>query len=142
MQNSASQAVSIYTKPPVTSAPNSATGGQHVFEPHQRGSSHVFCRVGERQWPRCQLGCKGAVERARHRTDVEFCTGTRSRKNINVLSAGVLPIPRNRGRRRVRLLVKATKGVPLQGATLRWTARCRLKGDLRLSVDIDPQNFF
>ncbi|AZV77170.1 primosomal protein N' [Parasedimentitalea marina] len=52
------------------------------------------------------------------------------------------PIARIRGRHRVRLLVKAAKGVPLQEAISRWIAPCRLKGDLRLNVDIDPQNFF
>ncbi|AHD01652.1 primosomal protein N' [Leisingera methylohalidivorans] len=52
------------------------------------------------------------------------------------------PIARVRGRHRVRLLVKAAKGVPLQEAIARWTAPLRLKGDLRLSIDIDPQSFF
>ncbi|MFY0311195.1 primosomal protein N' [Leisingera sp. D0M16] len=52
------------------------------------------------------------------------------------------PIARVRGRHRVRLLVKAAKGVPLQDAIARWIAPLRLKGELRLSVDIDPQSFF
>ncbi|MHA6263615.1 primosomal protein N' [Arenibacterium sp. CAU 1754] len=52
------------------------------------------------------------------------------------------PIARVRGRHRVRLLVKADKGTPLQGALSRWIAPFRLKGDLRLSVDIDPQSFY
>ncbi|MEX0302353.1 MAG: primosomal protein N' [Leisingera sp.] len=51
------------------------------------------------------------------------------------------PIARVRGRHRVRLLVKAAKGAPLQEALARWTAPLRLKGDLRLSIDIDPQSF-
>ncbi|WP_065333859.1 primosomal protein N' [Tritonibacter mobilis] len=51
------------------------------------------------------------------------------------------PIARVRGRHRVRLLVKADKGVPLQDAITRWTAPFKLRGDLRLNVDIDPQNF-
>ncbi|MGD9864880.1 MAG: primosomal protein N' [Pseudodonghicola sp.] len=51
------------------------------------------------------------------------------------------PIARVRGRHRVRLLVKAAKGAPLQEALSRWLAPVRLKGDLRLSVDIDPQSF-
>ena len=51
------------------------------------------------------------------------------------------PIARIRGRHRVRLLVKAVKGAPLQEALARWLAPVRLKGDLRLSVDIDPQSF-
>ncbi|MFY9211382.1 MAG: primosomal protein N' [Aestuariivita sp.] len=52
------------------------------------------------------------------------------------------PIARIRGRHRVRLLVKAPKGAPLQDAIARWIAPFRLKGDLRLSVDIDPQSFY
>ncbi|WP_050931135.1 primosomal protein N' [Aestuariivita boseongensis] len=52
------------------------------------------------------------------------------------------PIARIRGRHRVRLLVKAAKGAPIQGAIARWIAPIRLKGDLRLSVDIDPQSFY
>ncbi|MEM8730985.1 MAG: primosomal protein N' [Pseudomonadota bacterium] len=52
------------------------------------------------------------------------------------------PIARIRGRHRVRLLIKADKGVALQDAIARWLAPVRLKGDLRLAVDIDPQSFF
>ena len=52
------------------------------------------------------------------------------------------PIARIRGRHRVRLLVKADKGAPLQEALKRWIAPLRLTGDLRLSVDIDPQSFY
>ncbi|WP_158968895.1 primosomal protein N' [Chachezhania sediminis] len=51
------------------------------------------------------------------------------------------PIARIRGRHRVRLLVKADKGAPLQAALARWLAPVRPKGDLRLAVDIDPQSF-
>jgi primosomal protein N' (replication factor Y) (superfamily II helicase) len=52
------------------------------------------------------------------------------------------PIARIRGRHRVRLLVKAAKGVALQEALARWIAPFPLKGDMRLSVDIDPQSFY
>ncbi len=52
------------------------------------------------------------------------------------------PIARIRGRHRVRLLVKAPKGVALQGALAEWVRPIKLKGDLRLSIDIDPQSFF
>ena len=52
------------------------------------------------------------------------------------------PIARIRGRHRVRLLVKAAKSVALQAALAKWVAQVRLKGDLRLAVDIDPQSFF
>ncbi|MEX3016436.1 primosomal protein N' [Gymnodinialimonas hymeniacidonis] len=52
------------------------------------------------------------------------------------------PIARVRGRHRVRLLVKAPKGVALQPAISRWISGLKLPGNLRLAVDIDPQNFF
>ncbi len=52
------------------------------------------------------------------------------------------PIARVRGRHRVRLLVKAPKGVAVQAAVAAWVAQVRLKGDLRMAIDIDPQSFF
>ncbi len=51
------------------------------------------------------------------------------------------PIARVRGRHRVRLLVKAEKGAPLQAAIAEWLAQFKLPRDLRLAVDIDPQSF-
>ncbi|MBI1219064.1 MAG: primosomal protein N' [Rhodobacteraceae bacterium] len=51
------------------------------------------------------------------------------------------PIARIRGRHRVRLLVKAEKGVPLQAALARWVGQLKPPNDLRLSIDIDPQSF-
>jgi primosomal protein N' (replication factor Y) len=52
------------------------------------------------------------------------------------------PIARIRGRHRVRLLVRADKGAPLQTALARWLGQVRLTGSLRLAVDIDPQSFY
>ena len=52
------------------------------------------------------------------------------------------PIARIRGRHRVRLLVKAPKGVALQGAVAEWIGQVRASNQLRLSVDIDPQSFY
>lgn len=52
------------------------------------------------------------------------------------------PIARVRGRHRVRLLVKAAKSAPLQEALARWVAQLRIKGDLRIAIDIDPQSFY
>ncbi|WP_300547742.1 primosomal protein N' [Roseovarius sp.] len=52
------------------------------------------------------------------------------------------PIARIRGRHRVRLLVKAPKGVALQGAVADWVAQVRLPPQARLTVDIDPQSFY
>lgn len=52
------------------------------------------------------------------------------------------PIARVRGRHRVRLLVKADKGTPIQAAIKRWLAPVKLLGDMRIAVDIDPQSFY
>ncbi|MEM7732062.1 MAG: primosomal protein N', partial [Pseudomonadota bacterium] len=52
------------------------------------------------------------------------------------------PIARIRGRHRVRLLVKAPKGVALQPALARWIHPVRGSAQFRLAVDIDPQSFF
>ena len=52
------------------------------------------------------------------------------------------PIARVRGRHRVRLLVKAEKSAPIQAALAQWVGQFKLKGDIRLSVDIDPQSFY
>ena len=51
------------------------------------------------------------------------------------------PVARVRGRHRVRLLVKAERGAPLQEALAQWTGAVALPGDLRLSLDVDPQSF-
>jgi len=51
------------------------------------------------------------------------------------------PIARIRGRHRVRLLVKAPKGVALQQALAKWIWQMRVPNQARLSVDIDPQSF-
>ena len=52
------------------------------------------------------------------------------------------PIARIRGRHRVRLLVKAAKGAPLQAALVRWLAPFPARGDMRIAVDIDPMSFY
>lgn len=52
------------------------------------------------------------------------------------------PIARIRGRHRVRLLVKAEKTAALQNALTQWLAQVRMSPQCRLSVDIDPQNFY
>jgi len=52
------------------------------------------------------------------------------------------PVARIRGRFRVRLLVKAPRGVSLQPALRRWQEGVRLPTNTRISIDIDPQSFF
>ncbi|MEO0621625.1 MAG: primosomal protein N' [Pseudomonadota bacterium] len=51
------------------------------------------------------------------------------------------PIARIRGRMRVRLLVKAPKGIALQPALRAWRAGVKIPASVRVSIDIDPQSF-
>ena len=64
------------------------------------------------------------------------------RIGAEVYGPAAAPVARIRGRHRVRLLVKAKRGAPFQGALAEWLAQVRLPANLRLSVDIDPQRFF
>ena len=68
--------------------------------------------------------------------------GVLRRVGAQVFGPAPAPIARVRGRHRVRLLVKALKGVALQAALAEWAGQVKLKGDLRLAIDIDPQSFF
>ncbi|MBV2358767.1 primosomal protein N' [Thalassococcus sp. CAU 1522] len=68
--------------------------------------------------------------------------GALRRAGAQVFGPAAAPVARVRGRHRVRLLVKAPRGVALQPALAEWVAPLRLKGDLRLAIDIDPQSFF
>ena len=52
------------------------------------------------------------------------------------------PIARVRGRHRVRLLVKAEKGVAFQRALTAWVKQVRVPPQVRLRIDIDPQSFY
>ena len=64
-----------------------------------------------------------------------------TRVGAQVFGPAPAPIARVRGRHRVRLLVKAGKGVGLQAAIAEWLGQLRLPANLRLAVDIDPQSF-
>jgi primosomal protein N' (replication factor Y) len=51
------------------------------------------------------------------------------------------PIGRVRGRHRVRLLVKAAKGAPLQAALVEWRAAVKPPSGVHVRIDVDPQSF-
>lgn len=51
------------------------------------------------------------------------------------------PIARVRGRHRVRMLIKAPKGAPLQDAIRAWLRAVKIPPAIRLAIDIDPQSF-
>ncbi|MBL4874592.1 MAG: primosomal protein N' [Rhodobacteraceae bacterium] len=52
------------------------------------------------------------------------------------------PVSKIRGRFRVRLLVKAPKGAPMQKAIKAWLAGVKVPPNMRITVDIDPQSFY
>jgi len=61
---------------------------------------------------------------------------------IQVLGPAEAPLSVIRGRHRYRLLVKATREADLQAYLRLWlSAVPRAKGDLRLTVDVDPYSF-
>ena len=68
--------------------------------------------------------------------------GPLRRVGAQVFGPAPAPIARIRGRHRVRLLVKADKGVPLQQALAQWAGQFKLRGELRMAIDIDPQSFY
>ena len=63
------------------------------------------------------------------------------RIGAQVFGPAPAPIARVRGRHRVRMLIKAEKGVPLQLALKGWLKGLRLPNNARIAVDIDPQSF-
>ena len=69
-------------------------------------------------------------------------TGPLTAIGAQVFGPAPAPIARVRGRHRVRLLVKAPKGVALQAAVAQWVAQFKPAGQTRLAVDIDPQSFY
>jgi primosomal protein N' (replication factor Y) (superfamily II helicase) len=68
--------------------------------------------------------------------------GPLRRIGAQVFGPAPAPIARIRGQHRVRLLVKAAKGAPLQGALRDWTLPHKLGAKMRLAIDIDPQSFY
>lgn len=63
-------------------------------------------------------------------------------KSIIVLGPAEAPISLIRGRFRWRLLIKAPRDIDIQGYLRAWgEALPQLKGDIRLTIDIDPYNF-
>jgi primosomal protein N' (replication factor Y) len=74
--------------------------------------------------------------------DLARRSGPLLRAGAEVFGPAPAPVARVRGRHRVRLLVKAPKSVALQPALTEWVAQVKVPGQLRLTIDIDPQSFF
>jgi primosomal protein N' (replication factor Y) len=63
-------------------------------------------------------------------------------ERIQVLGPAEAPLAIIRGRHRWRLLVKASRDLDIQGYIRAWMESVPpIKGDLRLSIDIDPYSF-
>jgi primosomal protein N' len=41
----------------------------------------------------------------------------------------------------VRLLLKGSKNVSMQSAVKSWVSRVKVNKNIRLTIDVDPQNF-
>ncbi|MGK2284979.1 primosomal protein N' [Pedomonas sp. V897] len=60
---------------------------------------------------------------------------------LEVLGPAPAPLALLRGRHRMRFLVKARKGLPLQAILGEWLGRVRWPSSVRVTADIDPQSF-
>ena len=73
--------------------------------------------------------------------DLARLSGPLRRIGAEVFGPAPAPIAKVRGKSRVRLLLKAPKGAPLQAAIGQWLAQLRVPKNIRLAIDIDPQRF-
>ncbi len=64
-----------------------------------------------------------------------------ARAGAEVFGPAPAPFARLRGRTRVRLLVKAPKGVALQALLAEWRGGVRCPASVMVAIDIDPQSF-
>ena len=60
---------------------------------------------------------------------------------VDILGPAPAPLALLRGRHRRRFLLRAPKSVKLQAFIRAWLSPVRLKGSLRLQVDVDPYTF-
>jgi primosomal protein N' (replication factor Y) len=61
---------------------------------------------------------------------------------VAVLGPAEAPLALIRGRYRFRLLVKTEREIDLQAYLREWLARCpKIRGNLKVSIDVDPQSF-
>lgn len=64
-----------------------------------------------------------------------------NRAGAELFGPAPAPFARLRGRTRVRLLVKAPKGVRLQDAIRAWRGQVKVPSNVMVQIDIDPQSF-
>ena len=75
-------------------------------------------------------------------TELARRSGPLRRIGAELFGPAAAPVARVRGRHRVRLLIKADRSAPLQGAIAEWLGQMKVPGQVRLAVDIDPQSFY
>jgi primosomal protein N' (replication factor Y) len=61
--------------------------------------------------------------------------------DLEVFGPADAPLGLVRGRRRKRFLVRADRGVDLQGFLGAWRSRVKIPGSVRLTIDVDPHSF-
>jgi len=61
--------------------------------------------------------------------------------DVTVLGPVPAPLAQLRGRHRWRILVKATKSVPLQTFLAAWVGGIKVPANVRITIDIDPYSF-
>ncbi len=62
-------------------------------------------------------------------------------EGVDIFGPADAPLALVRGRRRKRFLVRADRGVDLQGFLAAWRARARPPGAIRVTLDVDPYSF-
>lgn len=71
-----------------------------------------------------------------------FAAASPRADEVRVLGPAEAPLALVRGRYRFRLLVKSPRGFDLSAYLRAWIAAVpKVKGDIKLEVDVDPQSF-
>ncbi len=68
-------------------------------------------------------------------------SGSLTRIGAQVFGPAPAQIARIRGRFRFRILIKAPRQTPVQRAVEAWQRKFRKPGNIRMSIDVDPQRF-
>ncbi|MGI8841032.1 MAG: replication restart helicase PriA, partial [Caulobacteraceae bacterium] len=70
-----------------------------------------------------------------------FAAAAPNAEGVDVFGPADAPLGLLRGRRRKRFLVRAERGVDVQGFLGAWRARVKAPSSVRVSVDVDPYGF-
>lgn len=70
-----------------------------------------------------------------------LAAATPNAEGVEVFGPADAPLSLIRGRRRKRFLVRADRGVDLQGFLAAWRARAKVPSSVRVTIDVDPYSF-